>query len=138
MNINRAIVVGRATKKPELRSTRSGTSVVSFSIATNSYYTDKNGNKAEETQFHNISLFGKLADIASKYIEKGQEVGIEGRMQTQKYEDKNGQTQYFYKIVGENLQLGAKPKGKSGQEEAVEDVPSSNDNEEIQIEDVPF
>src|SRR3989338_4403278 len=85
MNVNKAILVGRLTKDPDMRTTQSGQSVVTLSMATNNFWTDKSGTKQERTEFHNVVLWGRLAEIASQYLTKGQECFIEGRLQTREY-----------------------------------------------------
>jgi single-strand DNA-binding protein len=73
MNVNKAIIVGRLTRDPEMRSTPSGQQVTTLSLATNNYWTDKSGTRQERTEFHNIVLWGRLAEVASQYLTKGQE-----------------------------------------------------------------
>lgn len=112
MNVNKAILVGRITKELEIKTTTSGKTVCKFSMATNRSYKDQNGNKIEQAQFHNIILWGKLAEIAGQYLVKGQEVYIEGRIETRSYEDKMQNTRYITEIIGENMQMGSKPQGR--------------------------
>lgn len=106
MNFNKAIIIGRLTRDPETRSLPSGQSVVSFSIATSNFFTDKSGQKQQQSEFHNIVLFGKLADIASQYLSKGSLALIEGRIQTRTWEDSTGNKKTRTEIVGQSLQLG--------------------------------
>ncbi|MEK7482290.1 MAG: single-stranded DNA-binding protein, partial [Patescibacteria group bacterium] len=95
MNINKAIIIGRLTQNPEMRSTPSGQSVCNFSMATNRAWVDKaSGQKKEETDFHNIVLWGKLAEIASQYLTKGALAYIEGRLRTRSWEDASGVKKY--------------------------------------------
>jgi single-strand DNA-binding protein len=82
MNINKAIIIGRITQDLELKSMPNGNPVLNFSVATNYVYKDTNGQKVEQTEFHNIVSFGKQAETISKYFVKGQEIYIEGRLQT--------------------------------------------------------
>lgn len=107
MNFNKAIILGRVVKQPETRSLPNGQSVCTFSIATSRVWYDAQRNKKEEAQFHNIVTFGKLADIAGQYLQKGGLVLIEGRIQTRSWE-KDGQKQYRTEILAESLQLGPK------------------------------
>jgi len=153
MNVNKAIIVGNLTRDPEVRTTTSGQTVTSFGIATNSHWTDKNGQKQEKTEFHNVVLWGRLAEVAGQYLTKGQQAYIEGRIQTRTYTGKDGNERKITEIVGENLQMGSRPQGGSGftpksqpvpksqpTKPAEEDIPTINldDEEEIKIEDVPF
>ena len=113
MNINKAILVGRITKELKIKTTTTGKAVCKFSMATNRSYKDQNGNKIEQAQFHNIILWGNLAEIAGQYLVKGQEVYIEGRIETRSYEDKMQNTRYITEIIGENMQMGSRPQGST-------------------------
>jgi len=109
MNFNRAIIVGNVTKDIELKTLPSGSSVVNFSVATNRGYTDKSGQKQQTVEFHNVVAFGKLADICSRYLNKGKMVLVEGRLQTRSWPAQDGSKRYRTEIVMENMQLG--PRG---------------------------
>ncbi len=111
MNKNSAIIIGRVTKDPQLKTTPSGQSVCSFSMATNQVWNDKNGQKKEKTEFHNIVFWGKTAETISKYVTKGQELLVEGRIETRKWEDQDKRTHYATEIIGESFSFGQKPKG---------------------------
>ncbi len=111
MNLNKAFVLGNLTRDPEVRSLPSGQQVTSFSIATNRTYTDSAGQKKEDAEFHNIVCFGKLADIASRYLAKGSMVLIEGRLKTRNWQDQSGNKHYKTEIIAELLQLGPKSLG---------------------------
>ncbi len=146
--LNKAFVVGRLTKDPETKSTPNGQRVTNLSVATNRVFKDKDGNKQEQAEFHNIILWSRLAEIASQYLVKGQEVLIEGRLQTRSWDGKDGVKRYRTEIIAESLQLGSKSGGGSGsfskegsspkpEEEAKKDE-VIEDVEEIKIEDIPF
>ena len=107
MNLNKVFIIGRVTKDPEIRMFTSGTKVASFSMATNRFYT-KDHEKVQETEFHNISLFGKLAEIVERYVQKGALILVEGRIKTDSWE-KDGVKRYATKIIGESIQLGPRP-----------------------------
>ena len=111
MNVNKVVLVGRLTKDPEVRTSSSGKQVASLSMATNSYWTDKDNQRKEQTEFHNVVLWGRLAEIAGQYLVKGQECYVEGRLQTRTYTDKNNIERRTTEIVAENLQMGAKSQG---------------------------
>src|SRR3989344_2399930 len=113
MNVNKAILVGRLTRDPDMRTTPSGQSVATISMATNNFWTDKSGTRQERTEFHNVVLWGRLAEIASQYLTKGQECFIEGRLQTREYTAKDGSQKRVTEIVGENMQLGNRAQGSS-------------------------
>src|ERR1700687_4777766 len=109
MNLNKAFILGNVTRDPEVRSLPSGQQVASFGIATNRFYTDQAGIKKQEAEFHNIVTFGKLADIASKYLTKGSLILIEGRIKTSSWQNSTGVKQYKTEIIAETLQLGPRP-----------------------------
>lgn len=144
MNLNKAIIVGRVTADPQLRSTPGGQSVCSLSIATNRTWNDKSNQKQEEVEFHNIVLWGKQAEIAGKYVVKGALLMIEGRLRTRTWKDKNGNDRRTTEIIGERLQLGprptAKPQADVTEAKAVaEEMPALNlDTEGILLDEIPF
>ena len=111
MNLNKAFVLGNVTRDPEVRSLPSGQQVTSFSIATNRFYTSGAGEKKQEVEFHNIVCFGKLADISSRYLNKGSLVLIEGRIKTRNWVNSQGIKQYRTEIIAESMQLGPKGAG---------------------------
>lgn len=113
MNLNKIFVLGNVTRDPEVRSLPSGQQVASFSMATNRFYS-VNGEKKQEAEFHNIVCFGKLADIASRYLNKGSLVLIEGRIKTRNWTNQQGIKQYRTEIVAETMQLGPKGAGSTG------------------------
>ena len=105
MSVNKVILVGFVGKPPEQRVFGSGESVTSFSLATSEKYKDKSGEWKDQTEWHNISCFGKLSEIANKYVTKGTQVYIEGKIKTNKYTDKSGVEKYSTNIVVSSLQL---------------------------------
>jgi len=113
MNLNKVFILGNVTKDPEVRSMPNGGQVTSFSIATNRFYTSANGEKKTEAEFHNIVCFGKLADISSRYLNKGGLVLIEGRIKTRNWVNAQGAKQYRTEIIADSLQLGPKGAGVS-------------------------
>ncbi len=149
--------MGRLTKDPEVRTTATGQTVASISIATNSFWKDKNGQKQEKTEFHNVVLWGRIGEIAGQYLTKGQECYIEGRLETDKYTGKDGIEKRSTKIVAENMQLGSRAQGQGGVNSnfnkpaatapaqpapaPAEEIPTINldeEEDEVKIEDVPF
>ena len=142
MNFNKAIIVGRLTANPEIRALPNGQQVATFSLATNSFYNDKEGQRQKQVEFHNIVFFGKITDIVSQYLKKGSLALIEGRIQTKSWQDKeSGIKKYKTEIVGNSLQLGPKnsnqQEGNSGIQK--EEIPIiQKDEEEIDIKDIPF
>ena len=104
--INKVILVGRLGKDPEVRSTPSGTSVAKFSLATDERFTDKNGEKQERTEWHNIVAWGKLGEICGQYLKKGKLVYIEGSIRTDSWDDKeSGQKKYRTEIVANTMKM---------------------------------
>lgn len=111
MYINKAILYGNITRDPELRAMPSGQNVCSFSMATHRTYKDRDGKKQEQTDFHNVVVFGKTADTVAQYMKKGSAIYVEGRIQTRSWEQ-NGEKKYRTEVVSESIQFG--PKRDSG------------------------
>ncbi len=110
--INKAILIGNLGKDPELRRTNNGSTVVSFPLATTERWTDKNGERKDKTEWHNIVAWGKLADLANQYLKKGRPVYIEGRITTNSWDDKDGNKRYRTEIVASQVQfLGSSTNG---------------------------
>ena len=105
MSVNKVILVGRLGQNPEVRYTPSGAGVANFSIATNESWTDKSGQKQERTEWHRVVFFGRLAEIAGEYLKKGAQIYIEGRLQTRKWQDKDGHDRYTTEIVANDMQM---------------------------------
>lgn len=136
MYLNKAIVYGNLTRDPEMKALPSGMNVTSFSIATNRVYNDSDGKRQEQTEYHNVTVFGKQAENVNKYLTKGSSAYVEGRLQTRSWE-KDGQKQYRTEIVAETVQFG--PKGGSDQVQPPkkEDAPEYTEDE-INPENIPF
>jgi len=103
--VNKVILVGNLGKDPEVRHLENGTAVANFPIATSESYKDKNGDRQEITEWHNIVLWRGLADIAEKYLRKGNQVYIEGKLRTRSWQDKDGNTRYTTEVVGDNMTM---------------------------------
>lgn len=159
MNLNKVMLVGRLTRDPEVRNTPSGQTVTTLSIATNRTWKDKAGQKQDKTEFHNVVLWGRIAEIAGQYLVKGQEAYIEGRIETRKYTAKDGTEKRVTEVIGEIMQLGSRagqgdgsyqkqastfqPNQTNNQKKKAveEEIPTINldeEQDEIRIEDVPF
>lgn len=164
MNLNKVYLIGRLASDPEFRTTPSGQEVTNLRIATNRIWNDpSSGQRNEATEFHSIVVWGRLAQIANQYLNKGSLVMIEGRLQTRSWEGQDGVKRYRTEIVAENLQLGPKPKGGGmplkeevrpaaakkeeipvvNEEEPPADAPlraadAEIEEEEVQLKDVPF
>lgn len=153
MNLNKAIIIGNLTQDPEVRKTPNGQSVASFTVATNRVWTDNNGQKQEQAEFHAIVAWGKLADIVGQYLAKGRLCMVEGRIQTRSWDDQtSGTKRYKTEIVADNIQLGPRgagaPAGGNSYERSTPSAAptttpaaapaTNNDDDEIKIEDIPF
>jgi single-strand DNA-binding protein len=112
-SLNKVMLIGNLGKDPEVRYTGSGTAVASFSLATSEKFKNKNGEWEERTEWHNITLWARLAEIAGEYLAKGKTVYIEGRLQTRKWQDRDGKDRYTTEIVGEKMQM-LSGKGEGG------------------------
>jgi single-strand DNA-binding protein len=105
-SINKVILIGRLGKDPEIRSTPQGTTVAKFSLATDERFTDRNGEKQERTEWHNIVAWSKLAEICGQYLKKGKLVYIEGSIRTDSWDDKeSGQKKYRTEIIAQTMQM---------------------------------
>ena len=132
--VNKAIVIGHLGADPELRHTPGGASVCNFSIATNESWTDKSGEKQERTEWHRIVVWGRMADACAKHLSKGRPVYVEGRLQTRKWDDKEGVTRYLTEIVAQHVQfLGSGGNGSRRDDDA---PPPSDDF--VDDSDIPF
>ncbi len=115
MYLNKAMIIGNLTRDPEIRALPSGFQVCSFGVATNRVYKDKDGNKKEQADFHNIVVFGRQAETCGQYLKKGQSVLVEGRIQTRSWDDKtSGEKKYRTEIVADRVQFGPKFGGGGG------------------------
>jgi single-strand DNA-binding protein len=140
-DLNKAILIGRLTRDPELRYTQSGTSVCSFSIANNRTYVAA-GEKKEQVSYFNCVAWAKTGEVIAEYCKKGQRIGIEGRLQQRSYDDKDGNKRQIVEIVVDNFQFLSAPGGVG--KEAPMDLPSSsgepspNTDNPFSDEDIPF
>lgn len=163
MDLNKAMVIGRLTKDPEVRSTPSGQTVASFSIATNFVWTDQSGQKQEKVEFHNIVAWRKLAEICGQYLKKGAKVYLEGRLQTRDWVGQDGLKRYSTEIIADNMIMldsrsaqgggGFTPNNAVPQQQTNEPVIDSNEpvgmppqdfnqgmagDDDIKVENIPF
>jgi len=112
MSVNKVILIGNVGKDPEVKYLEKDVAYARFTLATNESYKNKSGEKVTNTEWHNIVLFGRQAELAGEYLSKGKTVFIEGRLQTQKYE-KDGITRYNTEVIGEKIEF-LSPKGEGG------------------------
>ncbi|OGL66317.1 hypothetical protein A3B21_04015 [Candidatus Uhrbacteria bacterium RIFCSPLOWO2_01_FULL_47_24] len=147
MNLNKAMLIGNVTRQPEVRTTPGGQSVCSFGLATNRRYTDKEGVKQDQAEFHNIVAWGKLAEICGQYLTKGKKIYAEGRLQTRKWQAQDGSEKQRTEIVLESMQMLDRAGGTSAgspaihpaaMAEPVSSPPPPDDDEGIKVEAIPF
>ena len=142
--VNKVILVGNLGRDPELRSTPSGQQVASFSLATNRKWKDRDGNRQEQTEWHNIVCWGRQAEIAGQYLTKGRQIFVEGRIQTQSWEDRqSGEKKYRTEIVCDNFQMlgqrGDQPGGGGYQpQEESSPAPPADSGGTTDDDDIPF
>lgn len=136
MSLNKVILIGRLGKEPTIRFMPNGEAVCNFSVATSESWKDQNGQRQESTEWHNVTMYRKLAEIAGKYLTKGSQVYLEGKIQSRKYQGKDGIERTAYKIIANEMKmLGGnsqaaqeQPKQAQGNAKPVEDID----------DDVPF
>jgi single-strand DNA-binding protein len=139
-SVNKVILVGSLGRDPEIRYMTNGEAVANFSMATSENWKDKSGAKQEKTEWHNIVMYRKLAEIAGEYLKKGSPVYIEGKLQTRKWE-KDGVTRYSTEIIGESMQmLGSKPSDANSEDKVERNQPKQQEpSEPMDFEDdIPF
>lgn len=148
MYLNKAILIGNLTRDPELRALPSGVKVTTMGLATNRVWKDKNGVRQEDTQYHNVVVFGVQAETVARFLQKGSSVLVEGRMQTRSWDNKEGQKQYRTEIVADRVQFGPrKSEGGGGKQDfggasanAANEGSQENNYpaEEANPDDIPF
>lgn len=152
-SLNRAEVIGNLTRDPEVRSLPSGQSVTTFAVATNRRWKDKDGNQKEDTQYHEISIWGRLGELASQMLSKGKKVYVEGRLSTTSWEGNDGVKRQKTEIVAENFiplspkgdgtgfdlsEVGSDKKTTLKKDEPKEKKEESANSDEINLDDIPF
>src|SRR3989338_1047112 len=130
MYLNKAIIIGNLTRDPEMRALPSGIQVASFSVATNRVWKDKEGNKKEQADFHNVVVFGRQAEIAAQYLKKGSSVLVEGRMQTRSWDAQDGQKKYRTEIVADRIQFGPRREGGAASADSSSSAKALEDKQE--------
>ena len=144
--VNKVILLGNLGKDPEVRHLENGRAVANFSIATSETYKNKQGEKVTNTEWHNVVLWTPLAEIAEKYLNKGNQVYIEGKLTSRSYEDKDGVTKYITEVVGREMTLlggpsrpdgGAPASGNSASNSQASSEPAPIE-ESNEIDDLPF
>lgn len=151
MSVNKVILVGNLGKDPELRYTASGAAVATFSLATTDRFKDKDGN--QKTEWHNIVAWRQLAEICGKYLHKGKQVYIEGRLQHRSYDDRDGNKRYITEIVADQMQMlggrgggdegggynrGEQSGGSNSYDQSQNQGQNQNQGQRSQVEEPPF
>ena len=140
MGINKVILIGNVGKDPEVRHLDSGVTVTSFPLATSETYRSKDGQKVTNTEWHNIVLWRGLAEVAEKYVKKGNPLYIEGKIRTRSWDDKDGNKRYTTEIIADNMQmLGSKQGSEDNAASAPENAPEVDiENMPAEEDDLPF
>lgn len=156
MNLNKAMIIGNLTRDPEIRTTPTGQTVASFSVATNYVWTDQSGQKRDKAEFHNVVAWRRLAEICGQYLKKGSKIYLEGRMQTRDWVGQDGVKRYRTEIIADNMimldRAGANSGGSFSRpeepplpseqvvdvEEAADMSDGDTNEEEIRVENIPF
>ena len=138
--VNKVILIGNLGKDPEVRHLDNGVAVANFSLATTESYTNKQGDRVNQTEWHNIVLWRGLADIAEKYLKKGNSVYIEGKISTRKWEDKEGNARYSTDIIADKMTMLGTKQGNttSSMSNQVTETPTEDPHEESGNDDLPF
>ena len=141
--LNKAMVIGNLGRDPEMRYTQGGQAVTNFSVATSRRWAGPDGEQREDTEWHRIVAWGKLAEICNEYLSKGSSVYIEGRIQTRQYEDREGITRYTTEIVAREMQmLDRRPRSDGGGGDGGGGGGGGGDElgegEPINVDDMPF
>jgi single-strand DNA-binding protein len=139
MNINKVILIGNLTQNVDYRVLNNGQSVAKLTLATNRVFTDKSGEKREETEYHSVIAWGKLAELCNKFLEKGRMIYVEGRLKTRTYENAQGQKVSKTEIIAEVIKFGPKPKEKENTEKELEEIDFIEpESENFDISDFAF
>ena len=145
MSVNKVLLLGNLGKDPDLRHTSSGTTVCTFSLATTNRFKDKNGQQQEQTEWHNIVTWAGLAEICGKYLHKGKQVYIEGKIQTRSYDDRDGNKRYITEIVANDMHMLGRANEKQDscgltteKEEFPKHTQEPKDQFRDDFDDVPF
>ena len=141
--VNKVILVGNLGQKPEIRYTKDSKPLASFSIATSESWKDKTtGDMVEKTEWHNVTFFGRIAEVAEQYLDKGSKVFVEGKLQTDKWEDENGNKRSATKIIGNNMQMldsrGSNNSSSFDESSSAQNEAPASQEGSFSEEDIPF
>lgn len=139
MSVNKAILIGRCGKDPETRYMTNGEAVTNVSIATSETWKDKSGEKQEKTEWHNLTFYKRLAEIVGEYVKKGSEIYVEGKIQTRKWQDKEGKDRYTTEIVCHEMKmLGGKQQASEESQPQKQAPAKQKANDQFDDQDLPF
>ena len=147
MNINKVIIYGNLTRDPELKSLPGGSTVVNFSVATNRVWKDKNGQRQDSVEYHNVVAFGRTAETINQYMKRGSSIFVEGRIQTRNWEGADGKKNYRTEIIVDKVQFGPKrdsslpsaaPAPKVDNQEAPPEGAIEYPEDSVNVDDIPF
>jgi single-strand DNA-binding protein len=145
LNLNRAMIIGNATRDPEIKTIPSGQPVAHLVVATNFTWRDQAGNRQSKVEYHRVIAWRRLAEIIKQFIHKGSKVYVEGRMQTRSWDDQMGNKRYITELVAENLIILDSRQAAGNFDNEIETTPTDDiasapttDEQEISIEDIPF
>lgn len=140
MSVNKAILIGRCGKDPETRYMTNGDAVTNVSIATSEAWKDKSGEKQEKTEWHNLTFYKRLAEVVGEYVKKGSEIYVEGKIQTRKWQDKEGKDRYTTEIICHEMKMlgGKRESTDEAKPEKQAAQPSSKQNFDNFDDDLPF
>src|SRR4051812_34347838 len=127
MSVNKVLLIGRLGNNPEIRYTNTGTAVANFNLATSESWNDKQGQKQERTEWHRVVVWGKLAELCEKYLAKGRQCFVEGRLQTRSWDDKDGNKRYTTEIVANTVQFLGGPNAQPSQHQGATAAPGMNE-----------
>lgn len=141
MSVNKVLLIGRLGNNPEIRYTNTGTAVANFNLATSENWNDKSGQRQERTEWHRVVVWGKLAELCEKYLSKGRQCFVEGRLQTRSWDDKDGNKRYTTEIVASTIQFLGGPSAQAGssmEADMGDSVPPMASDSSFTEDEIPF
>jgi single-strand DNA-binding protein len=136
--VNKVILIGNLGKDPEIQHFENGVKKAAFSLATSEYYKNKEGEKATHTEWHNVVLWRGLAEVAEKFLKKGNTIYVEGRIRRREYDDKDGQKKFIYEILGDVMQMLGGPRREDGTSPVMTETKEEDISVPAPGDDLPF
>lgn len=136
--VNKIFIIGRLARDPEIRYTQNGSAIANMTVATDESFTGSDGNKVERTEWHRVTVFGKMAENCGNYLGKGSLVHVEGSLQTRKWQDQNGQDRYTTEIKAQRVQFLDRRDQDGGQQRQGRQQQTRGSEQDYQNQDVPF